>query len=671
MVDLGLGMLVLAGAIVCATASCLARAAISSGRRDDGERRVLDKQAVLARATRAVLQASPEGGAVPQWQQAVVAIGSRSEEGPPRLVGSGFFVDARAHVLVTCCHVIDDIVLAHRTNGPAAALDPHSHGVAIGFGSPVVWTHLAVLRHLSPPPAPRDVRNGLDLAVLQLVGPLPTAPHALVPFGLSALASAHLTPTPESSASSATSASSASAPPPAPPDGAAPPAAELALLEAGELERALMEGCSAHASAQGGADAVVNAPRALRTSPSTSSSSTSSTSTASSSTRGASAVELATSPSLSPTSSDAFAMRAAAALPAADLPAVTALPLGHEGVLAVGEDVVLLGYGRAGRGGPPSATNTRGVFAGRCEHPQTGSWLRTDALMLSGHSGGPLLNGRGEVIGWSVRSGFDKVVNGEGYYAAGLNEVRPASALRMAVTTVLGGRPPLATLAAGTHQLMAAQAREAAIAAIERALADDSALSRHSPSAISSPRLSSPRLEHLSSPRLLSPRLSSPCSSSSVRTGGHDGDARPAEPPRTPRRRRKRNGSGSGIISLGLNSAHLSFSLKIKAPSLPRLGRRSAPASVAASTTTPSAYSSRAHHGLPLDEIAPPLEEEAGVRARPPPPYAAAIDMAPPCGTVAAAAPYGAAVDLTSLGTSCYPRRMGRARDAPGPLYRV
>ena len=45
--------------------------------------------------------------------------------------------------------------------------------------------------------------------------------------------------------------------------------------------------------------------------------------------------------------------------------------------------------------------------------------------MLSGHSGGPLLNRRGEVVGWSVRSGFDKVVNGEGYYAAGLNEVRP------------------------------------------------------------------------------------------------------------------------------------------------------------------------------------------------------------------------------------------------------
>ena len=48
------------------------------------------------------------------------------------------------------------------------------------------------------------------------------------------------------------------------------------------------------------------------------------------------------------------------------------------------------------------------------EHPITGSWLRTDALMLSGHSGGPLLNRRGEVVGWSVRSGFDRVLNGDG-----------------------------------------------------------------------------------------------------------------------------------------------------------------------------------------------------------------------------------------------------------------
>merc|ERR1719331_2438280 len=125
------------------------------------------------------------------------------------------------------------------------------------------------------------------------------------------------------------------------------------------------------------------------------------------------------------------------------MPEVTSLPIGHENSLAIGDDVVLLGYGQAGRGaGPPAATNTRGVFAGACEHPVTGAWLRTDALMLSGHSGGPLLNRRGEVVGWSVRSGFDKVLNGDGLYASGLNEVRPASALLPHVAKALGGRRP-------------------------------------------------------------------------------------------------------------------------------------------------------------------------------------------------------------------------------------
>ena len=81
---------------------------------------------------------------------------------------------------------------------------------------------------------------------------------------------------------------------------------------------------------------------------------------------------------------------------------MVALPLGDESTLAVGDSVVLLGYGQAGRGGPPAATSTRGVFAGDVLHPTSGAWLRTDALMLAGHSGGPLLNRRGEVVGWSL-----------------------------------------------------------------------------------------------------------------------------------------------------------------------------------------------------------------------------------------------------------------------------
>ena len=156
------------------------------------------------------------------------------------------------------------------------------------------------------------------------------------------------------------------------------------------------------------------------------------------------------------------------------MPEVTSLPIGHENSLAIGDDVVLLGYGQAGRGvGPPSATNTRGVFSGSFEHPITGSWLRTDALMLSGHSGGPLLNRRGEVVGWSVRSGFDRVLNGDGLYASGLNEVRPASALLPHVRDVLGGQIPSVAgmITPGQHTLGGAEAREAAMAALAHAFA--------------------------------------------------------------------------------------------------------------------------------------------------------------------------------------------------------
>jgi len=169
-------------------------------------------------------------------------------------------------------------------------------------------------------------------------------------------------------------------------------------------------------------------------------------------------------------------------LPALALPlpslalAITSLPIGHEADLAVGEDVVLLGYSKCpSRGGLPTATNTQGVYAGQYEDHLTGGWLRTTALMLAGQSGGPLLNSRGEVVGWNVRSKFDRVHQGVGYYPNGLNEVRPASELRNVLSSVLGGRPPQATITPGTHTLGAAQARDVAIAALKQALAMDTA----------------------------------------------------------------------------------------------------------------------------------------------------------------------------------------------------
>jgi len=51
------------------------------------------------------------GEAVPHWQRATVAVGSITEPpGPqPKLVGSGFMIDAEAGIIVTCAHVIQDL----------------------------------------------------------------------------------------------------------------------------------------------------------------------------------------------------------------------------------------------------------------------------------------------------------------------------------------------------------------------------------------------------------------------------------------------------------------------------------------------------------------------------------------------------------------------------------
>lgn len=242
--------------------------------------------------------------------------------------------------------------------------------------------------------------------------------------------------------------------------------------------------------------------------------------------------------------------------------------------------MVLLGYGRTGRSGPPAATNTRGVFAGSCEHPLTGRWLRTDALMLSGHSGGPLLTSRGEVVGWSVRSGFDKVLNGDGYYAAGLNEVRPASALHKALLEVLEGRSPQPSIAPGTFQLGAAQAREAAIAALSQALTEvdgaGGSFGSESPASPSSPQQRSPRSTDLESDGFRPPRAL---------------------------HRRKQKGCGGLDMSFGLRSSRLSFSIHISAPSI-RSRSRAQPASRQAPTPGSKAGTSDSEAPQPLRKSA-------------------------------------------------------------------
>ena len=120
-------------------------------------------------------------GAIPQWQNGVVAIGARRSGGAePTLVGTGWLVDIPAGLLCTCAHVVMDcyphaaspVLLDARTNGVA---------IGIGIGESIRWLYRADLRYLSLPstdvgypralPAgwsPADDDKRLDLAVLQL-----------------------------------------------------------------------------------------------------------------------------------------------------------------------------------------------------------------------------------------------------------------------------------------------------------------------------------------------------------------------------------------------------------------------------------------------------------------------------------------------------------------------
>lgn len=444
-VDLGFAIVFLAAAIACASLTFAIRAVLPRrGSRGMGchlsrrteestapastvtQHRSSDPDAAVAQVAREAsarlsqslrsLLPAQQPGAVPMWQQAVVAIGARNRRGAPRLVGSAFFVDGTARLLCTCCHVIEDIALLSRGGSSTDFLDPYASGIALGVGSPASWAYVAFVRAYSPPPAPRDERNGLDLAILQLVSPLPIEErrHAAAQLSQSHPALAAATPHAVQ-----------------PPISIGPPP----IAKPGTAIRRDRDESLTSASTNG----ALYSPASSITSSSTASEDSSSVS-----------CELEAGPH-----------------------EVVALPLGDESSLAVGDAVVLLGYGQAGRGGPPSATNTSGVFAGSCEHVTSGSWLRTDALMLSGHSGGPLLNRRGEVVGWSVRSGFDKVLNGEGYYAAGLNEVRPASALWPMLTEVLGGRPPSGEgmIPPGSRMLGAAETNEAVMTALSQAFA--------------------------------------------------------------------------------------------------------------------------------------------------------------------------------------------------------
>jgi hypothetical protein len=296
--------------------------------------------------------------AVPHWQRAVVAIGAFTAGTGPRLVGSGFIIDAEAGILATCAHVIEDIEV----------LQGLTH-IVVGLGSPIQWRFRTVVRQLSSPPAPRHSDNGLDLALLQLT--------------------THICGTP---------------------------------LLANTQGTVQLEGLTVQ---------------------------------------------------------------------------LEALPLGDSDQLQAGEPIVVLGYGQPDSTRTQTSTNTQGVFSAIYEDERTGKWLRTDALVLAGHSGGPALDRHGSVVGWNVQSSMDRVKLyergikvGSGLVPSGLNELRPVNSMLGEVAALFAALEPprqgpsvrellRGAIPAGTYSLeqavIAMAERSATAAAVSQAAATGAA----------------------------------------------------------------------------------------------------------------------------------------------------------------------------------------------------
>ena len=248
-----------------------------------------------------LLQQPPQQDeAVMQWQRAVVAIGALPANDRPGLpMGSGFCINAKFGVICTCAHVIERI----RLLDPAQNVDEMR--VVIGDGNPAKWRFVARVRRLSPPAAPRDSRNGLDAALLQLDCAWPNS-------------------------------------------------------------------------------AVLSSPQ------------------------------------------------------------IPALPFGSSDTpqLQPGAQLVVLGYGQSDSTRTKYATVTQGIFVGPIKKETTGWWLRTDAKVLGGHSGGPALNDKGELVGWAVSSEMDRVSQGPGCVPSGIHDLRPINALLPEVMAVFAELDP-------------------------------------------------------------------------------------------------------------------------------------------------------------------------------------------------------------------------------------
>lgn len=348
------------------------------------------------------------GVAIQQWQRSVVAIGvRRGGDAVPDLVGTGFIVDLPAGLVSTCAHVA--LAAFYDFLGP---LDPGIQGadggLAVGFGTgeQIKWVCRADIKHISRPPASyykqfnKCLRCGAQLPPLSNPGPNHRQQSQACTLACwNALPQHRL--------------QFRKGPPPthwAPHIVHDADALDLAILQLTSwdgvpLSEQLCQPADADADTDTDADAaglplLQHWPRCLLP-------------------------EWPNNQTVEPQDATDEQL----ALLRYDL--ACALLLGDVTMLRDGVSLVMLGYGQdhTGGGSERTSTTTRGCFSGNYVSATEGVWLKSDVMVLSGHSGGPVLNRGGEAVGWAVKS-------------ATLGQLRPIEKLFPALEAVLAAVAP-------------------------------------------------------------------------------------------------------------------------------------------------------------------------------------------------------------------------------------
>ena len=182
----------------------------------------------------------------------------------------------------------------------------------------------------------------------------------------------------------------------------------------------------------------------------------------------------------------------------AALPSFVPLTLADSDPADQGDWLWVIGYGQQTSDQTDTSNITFGILSGR-HTDQHGPWIRTDAEILGGHSGGPVVNQTGEVIGWCVKSYYDNILTLSGTTAKGIYKNAAGGEVLAPMKQELGGLHALRPINAARPELAIALGDD--FVAMEDVSAEFDALGAE---ALRSMNIGSPEVEALMCPITLS-----------------------------------------------------------------------------------------------------------------------------------------------------------------------